>query len=637
MPRRSVAEFRKSGPLAACPGAARHSTCVDRNSSEPSLIQIFISQSPFKALTHTLTGFVLVLAWPMAANATIPYEVDFVPTTDEALDSALEATSQLATLKDREPDSEAALRSRAAADRDRLNEVARSFGYYDDTIDIRIDVTARPAKVTVTVAPGPRYILAKVAVIGAGGIPLPAASPGIAPADIGLEIGQPAAAAPVADANGKIERAFQKNGFPFARIVQRKVVVDHGSHQMEVTYEVDPGIRARFGPTVIDGLEALDPAYVRRRLHWVPGDLYDVAQVDKTRDALVASNLFSTVRIAPADKPDSSGAVSMDARLTERPPRSVSAGASYASTEGVSVNAAWEHRNLFGEAEDLKLSLVVGQEESSARAEFRKPDFAGDDWDLVTSLAFEDEHAIAYTSKREHLSGGLEYTGLGQIAIGGSLALEHGIIDDFGLQQHYTLIGIPLYARRDTTDDLLNPTKGDREAVSITPYTDPLRTQLTFLSSRVKGSLYQRLGPSDRYILAAYGAIASTFGINLNDLPKDKRWYAGGGGSVRGYGFQLAGPLGSHDQPLGGLSSIEMGIELRYKLTETIGIVPFIDAGNVYASELPDPSRRLFIGTGIGVRYYTGLGPIRLDLATPLHGRNVDRQIQIYVGLGQAF
>jgi translocation and assembly module TamA len=579
----------------------------------------------------------LAFAVPSIAYAAVPYEVEFVPTADDALNSAVKDASQLESLADKEPDSEATLRSRAATDRDRLNQVARAYGYYDANIDIRINTKDRPAKATVTVAPGEQYVLASVAIEGVGGRPLPPGSPGIDPADIDLKIGGPALAAPVAAANAKIERAFQKKGFPFARLAQRKVTVDHGTRRMEVRYQVDPGPSALFGPTTVSGLTDLDQAYVQRRLEWRMGEIYDLGLVDKTRDSLVASNLFSTVSVAPAEKLDPKGAVPMLIDLTERPPRSVSAGASYASTEGVSVNASWEHRNLFGDAEDLKLSLIGGQEESAARAEFRKPDYWGKGWDLVSSLAAVDEHAIAYTSKRARLFGGVEYKGFNQIALGGGIAFEHGLIDDFGFQQHYTLIGIPLYARRDTSDDLLNPSRGDREEIQITPYTDPLRSRLTFLSGKLKGSIYRQLGPSDRYILAAYGAVGATFGVDLNDLPKDKRWYAGGGGSVRGYGFQLAGPLGSHDQPLGGLSSLEMGIELRYKLTRTIGIVPFLDAGNVYASELPDPSRRLFIGTGIGVRYYTGIGPIRLDLATPLRSRNVDRPIQIYVGLGQAF
>ena len=327
----------------------------------------------------------------------------------------------------------------------------------------------------------------------------------------------------------------------------------------------------------------------------------------------------------------------MDVNVTERPPRSVAVGGSYASTEGVAFNASWEHRNLFGEAEDLKFGILVGQEDSALTADFRKPDIFGVNWDLISNITVGKEDAIAYTSDSERTSTGLEYRGFQNIVIGAGISLEHATITYYELQQRYVLVGIPVYLKRDGTDDLLNPMIGSRESITITPYTDPGRTQLTFITGKATASYYQRVGDGDRYVIAVLGALGATAGVSLDELPKDKRYYAGGGGSVRGYGFQLAGPLGTHEEPIGGLSSAEASLELRYKLTQTIGIVPFVDAGNVYDTSFPDLRKRLFIGAGIGARYYTGLGPLRLDIAAPLHRRNGDRPLQIYVSLGQAF
>jgi translocation and assembly module TamA len=584
-----------------------------------------------------LPGLVLAFCAWGGARAEIPYEVTFTPTGDDQLDSALEDASQLSALSGRTPDSEATLRSRAADDRDRMNAVARAFGYYDDDVKIAIDAKAKPAKVTVTVTPGPRYVLAAVEVVPAPGAPLPPNAPVVTPAEIGLKLGAPALAAPVAGGDDKIERVFRERSFPFARVTQRKVVVDHGTHEMRVTYTIVPGASAVFGPTQFAGLETVGQDYVARRLRWTEGQPYDIRLVDKTKDSLVASNLFSTVQVEPQQQTVDPAVTPMSVDVTERPPRTVAGEISYASTEGISGTATWEHRNLFGEAEDLKLSLIIGQEDSGVTADFRRPDMLGVGWDLVSQIKIDKEDANAYTSDGERLFGGFEYKGFQEIALGFGLALEHATITDYELQQRYTLVGIPLYAKRDASDDLLNPTKGDREGITITPYTDPARTDLSFISMRINGSYYLRLGDTDRYVLAAMGAIGSTVGISLDELPKDKRFYVGGGGSVRGYGFQRAGPLGPHDEPVGGLSSTEASLELRYKLTETIGLVPFVDAGNVYDTAFPDLSKRVFIGAGFGVRYYTGLGPLRLDLATPLHQREGDAPIQIYVSLGQAF
>jgi translocation and assembly module TamA len=571
------------------------------------------------------------------ARAEVPYEVTFAPTGDDALDSAIEEASQLSALTDHPPDSDAALRSRVSDDKGRINAVARSLGYYDDTVEITTDMKASPVKVTVTVTPGPQYLLAKVTVIGAGGKPLPLGSPVTTTEDLKLEIGKPAIAAPVATANGLIEHKFQEHGFPFAHIARRIVTIDHRTYEMTVVYEVDPGPAALFGPTRITGLEDVREAYVDRRLRWETGQPYDVTLLEKTRDALVASNLFSTVEIK-AEKIEDINVAPMSVDVTERPPRSVAAGVSYASSEGVSANVTWEHRNLFGEAEDLKFGLLVGQELSAATADFRKPDMFGIGWDLVSNITIDKETTDAYDSKGGRISAGFEYKAFEHIAFGAGLSLEHARISDYEIQQHYTLVGIPAYVRRDATDDLLNPTTGDREALNVTPYTDPTGSSgLTFLSGKLTGSIYQRLGDTDEFVVALLGAVGATLGVSLEDLPKDKRFYVGGGGSVRGYAFQHAGPIGIHDDPVGGLSSFETSLELRYKLTETIGLVPFVDAGSVYDTSFPDLSKRLFIGAGLGVRYYTGLGPLRLDVAAPLHRRGGDHPFQLYVSLGQAF
>ncbi len=588
------------------------------------------------ARPRLIFGLLLTLAVCGAARAEVRYEVTFNPTGDDRLDGALEDASQLEGLSDKPPDSDAALRSRAADDRERFNAVARAYGYYDNTVDIAIDSKASPVKITVTVVSGPQYLLGSVTVVGVDGKMLPAGVPSITTTSLGLDPGTPAYSAPVAAANARIERAFRAKAYPFASVKSRKVTIDHGTHVMTVVYYLDPGPTAAFGQTSIKGLEDVHEDYVRRHLGWTAGESYNVDKVEKTRDQLIASNLFSTVAIN-TEKGPNPDITPMEVDLTERLPRSIAAGASYASTEGVAFNASWEHRNLFGEAESLKFSIVAGQEDKAVTAEFRKPDIFGVGWDFLSTATVGKEDANAYASEGYKWFNGFEYKLVQNVVIGAGLSFEHATISDFELRQHYTLIGIPFYLKHDGSDDLLNPTTGDREAFTITPYTDPGRTSLSFITGRLSGSYYHRLGSSDRYVIAVLGALGATAGVSLDAMPKDKRYYAGGGGSVRGYGFQRAGPIDIHDTPAGGLSSAEASLEFRYKLTETIGIVPFLDAGNVYDTNFPDLGKRVFLGAGIGARYYTGLGPLRFDVAAPLHRRSGDRPFQIYVSLGQAF
>ena len=332
------------------------------------------------------------------ARAEVPYDVTFNPTGDDRLDSALEDASQLEALSDKAPDSDAALRSRAAEDKDRFNAVARAYGYYDSTIDVAIDSKSSPVKITVTVTPGPQYLLGSVTVVAVDGKPLPASVPSITAENLDLVPGNAAYSAPVAAGNAKIERIFRARAYPFASVKTRKVTIDHGTHLMTVVYFLDPGPTASFGATGIKGLEDVHEDYIRRHLGWQAGQPYDVDKVEKTRDQLIASNLFSTVAIT-TEKGPVPDITPMEVDVTERLPRSIAAGASYASTEGIAFNASWEHRNLFGEAEDLKFSIVAGQEDKAITGEFRKPDIFGVGWDFLSTATVGKEDANAYTSE----------------------------------------------------------------------------------------------------------------------------------------------------------------------------------------------------------------------------------------------
>ncbi|HZT51086.1 MAG TPA: BamA/TamA family outer membrane protein, partial [Stellaceae bacterium] len=358
--------------------------------------------------------------------------------------------------------------------------------------------------------------------------------------------------------------------------------------------------------------------------------------VEATRQELVRSGLFSSVRIDHADAPDASGAVAMTIAVIEGPPRSVGAGAGYNTNIGVGGQTYWEHRNLFGEGEDLRISAGAAQKQLGLAATFRRPDVIARKIDLLADAELLKETTDAYRSRRWRGYVGLEDLRQPPYTVGGGISLERAHLTETSRDENYLLLGVPLYLRRDTTDDLLDPTVGTRTTLAATPYHGLLNRNLNFLSSRVEARGYQRIGGSDRYVLAGYAALGSIVGEGLQGIPADKRLYAGGAGSVRGYGYQRAGPLDSSDVPIGGRSSLEFGGEFRYRLTQTIGLVPFVDAGNVYPTNLPNRAS-LFYGAGLGLRYYTVIGPIRLDLAFPIGKRPSDSAVQVYISIGQAF
>ena len=398
---------------------------------------------------------------------------------------------------------------------------------------------------------------------------------------------------------------------------------------MEVTYTLDPGPVERFGPLAITGLERLESGYVEGRIRWQRGAVYDEAKVEETRRALIASGLFSTVRITPLADPDDPGDVRMTVDATERLHRSIGVGLAYNTSQGFGARAFWENRNLFGNAENLRLSAEVGQQIDAFRANFRRPDFLAVDQDFLATAEIANDTPVAYNSRRELATAGIERR-LDRWLTGGlSLLAEKANVTQLanvpGMgTQRYELTGLPAYIKLDQTDNLLNPTTGYRAQLSVTPARTFSGSRLTFATNLLAGSTYWALGDEQRTVLAGKLALGSLDGAPLFQLPADQRIYAGGGGSIRPYGWQLAGPLAPNKDPIGGRSSLVLNLEARIKITETIGVVPFVDAGSYYESPVPQLGRTLLYGVGIGARYYTAFGPLRLDLATPLHKRSAD-------------
>jgi len=574
-----------------------------------------------------------------AIGADVNYRAEIIGVEDSDLANLLDKVSELKTLEDKLPASEEALRRRADRDLGRLADAAHSLGYWDAGFSYEVDTGAEPAKVTVKVEPGPLYHVGSVTVQGPDGQPLVIPNEPKLP----LKPGDPARTAPVVATETALLAALGDSGHPFAKVEDRRVEIDRGTRTMDVTYALDPGPVMHFGPVAITGLERLNPAYVEGRVRWQGGEIYDASKVDETRRALIETGLFSTVQITPTADPEHPGEARMTIDATERVHRTIGAGLAYNTTQGFGARAFWENRNLFGNAENLRLSAEVGQQLDVFRANFRRPDFLAVDQDFLATAEVANDTPVAYNSRRELATAGIERRVDRWLTAGLSLLAEKSNVTQLANvtpmtgTQHYELAGVPAYLKLDETDNLLNPTTGYRAQLNVTPAHTFSGSHLTFSTNLMSGSTYWALGSEQRAVLAGKLALGSLDGAALSQLPSDQRIYAGGGGSVRPYGYLMAGPLAPNNVPIGGRSSLVLNLEARIKITETIGIVPFVDAGSYYESPLPQLGRTPLFGVGLGARYYTAFGPLRLDLATPLHKRSGDSPIQVYISLGQAF
>jgi translocation and assembly module TamA len=457
-------------------------------------------------------------------------------------------------------------------------------------------------------------------------------------AELGLEIGQPARAQAVVAAQAALLKALAEQGYPLAKVRDRQVVVDHAAHSMRVDLVVSAGPLCRFGPVVVTGLERLDESWVRNRLTWQAGERFSVAPMERLRKRLVESRLFSSVKLSTAETaaPDGSLPITLDLREADR--RSIGTGLSWASSEGFGARAWWEHRNLLGGGERLRAEATASQIRNALDLSARAPDLAAPDVDGIAAMTAEEQRTEAYVTRTVGGSAGLEWMVSETWRLSASGAVERTFEERENRRNNYTLVSFPLEARQDTSDDLLDPTRGNRLRVQVRPFVEALGGTVGFTRIEVGDSHYLQVLDRPRLILAGWGRFGTITGAGLDQIPADKRFYVGGGGSVRAFGYQMAGPLDAAGDPSGGLSALAFGAEMRLKLTDTIGIAPFVEAGNAYEERLPRPGDGLRWGAGLGLRYHTPIGPVRADIAFPINRRpGIDDAYQVYLSLGQAF
>lgn len=571
------------------------------------------------------------------AGAGLDYDVRFEGEMDDQLVALLRHNSLLVSLADKLPPSRAALEKRARADLERLDTALRSEAYYDATLSYDLDTSASPIVVVVSIETGVLYLLADFAIHYTDQRP---DSP--RPSDlenIGLYVGMAARAPMIRDAERRLIRRLGEVGFPFAVIKDRKIVVDHDETTLSVALEVEAGPSVTFGPVEVAGVGAVEPDYIRLLLGWQAGERYDQRKVDASLEALRATNLFASVRIDPKDRPPVDGPVEMRVEVEERAARSVGGGVSWSTAEGFLGELFWEHRNLYGRNETLRLTGRVGELEQGSGIRLTKPNFVHVDQTGTAGVEAKNHETDAFHERSISASIGLDRRSkkIWRTGLGG--AVEYLDIDetDEPEARQFLLFSLPASVTRDTSNDPLDPTAGSRLTLALTPSLGTVEQNIYFLTGSAAVAGYRALDEDARFVLAGRLKLGSILSKARTDIPASKRFFAGGGGSVRGYAFQSIGPLDAQDDPIGGRSLIETNLELRVKLTDTIGIVPFLDGGAVYKGVLPSANEDFQVAAGIGFRYFTEFVPLRLDIAFPLNPRGIDDLFEFYISLGQAF
>ncbi len=556
----------------------------------------------------------------------------------------------------------AQIAARAREDEALAIRILRSEGYYDGTAVAAIEqVPEQPGQVRVvlTAVPGDRYTFGEISLAGAETVP-----PGLAREALPLKTGDPIIAANVEGAEASILLRLPEQGYPFAEIGMRDLLLDPETDRGDYTLPVTPGPRASFGGYTTEGDLAFDAEHVGVLARFERGELYDRRKVDDLREAMVATGLFSTVSAEPVRTgevgPDGTEYVNIVVRQDAGPPRSLTGSAGYNTGEGLRVEAAWEHRNLFPPEGALRAAAVAGTQEQSVNFSFRRSNAGKRDRTVLALMEAGRRDYAGFRGYTARLQGLIsrESTPIWQKrwtwAYGAELiATNESQFREprLRLSDAYFIGGLIGQLGHDRSDSLLNPTKGFRLLGRTNPEISLGNGTQPYIRNLIEGSTYYPVG--EKLVVAGRARFGSIFGIGRDELAPSRRLYAGGGGSVRGFGFQELGPKtiitnpkfdpADPDEkdpptlaiPTGGRSLTEFALEGRYRFGN-YGVVGFIDAGQVTAESTPGFSDLRF-GVGIGGRLYTNFGPLRVDVATPIGRRQGESRIAMYISIGQAF
>ena len=587
-----------------------------------------------------------------------PYTLDFtVAGDDEDLTRALRNASALVRDEERAPPGTAGLLARARGDYARILAALYAQGRYGGVINIEVqgqpvqelrpDIELPdPVPVSVTVDPGPLFRFGAIRIDGLPATPLTEEDEeALELDDWVLTTGEEARSGAILETEGRLIEFWRQRGHPTARVPTREIVADHRTQRVDVVLGVEPGPPADFGVVQVAGTERMETDFVQWMTGVRPGEPFDPDALRRARERLQRLGVFSSVAIEEAEAVGPDGILPVTFRVSERKLRVIGAGAAYSTIDGALLEAYWMHRNLFGRAESLRIEGAVsriGAEDDlqeginySAAATFRKPGVFTPDTDLTAVLAARREYVDTYESRIVEASVGLEHRFSDELTGAAAVRLERSRVEDPLGTNDYLILSLPTRLEYDGRDERLDPTEGLRGTLEAEPLFEFERGTIALIT-RGTASAYRGFGEDDRVVLAGRGSLGTIIGASLEDLPANRRFLLGGGGSIRGYEYRSIGPR-LDGEVVGGLSFWETSLEARIRVTERIGVVPFIDAGAAYLEPFPDFSEDIRVGAGVGLRYYTGLGPIRLDVAVPLTRESGDPSIAFYVGLGQSF
>lgn len=562
---------------------------------------------------------------------------------DDDLRSTLTAASLSLSLVENGADAPQDYVAAARADYRRLLTGLYAEGYYGGVISIRVDGVeaaqidpliprATVRTVVLSVDPGPRFTFGRTQVAPlAPATALPEA----------FATGQTARSSVVGDAAEASVDAWRAEGHALAAPGTQTITARHDDRALDVAIAIEPGPRLSFGRVSVSGNEAVRTERVLA-IAGLPDGTFDPAVITRAETNLRRTGAFTSATVIEAETAEGT-TLPLTLSVVEQAPRRVGAGIEYSSVSGLTLSGFWMHRNLLGGAERLRIEGEVtgisggtGGLDYTLGATFLRPATFRQDVDFYANTTLTRLDEPSFFQRDFSVETGIIRRLRDDVILEYGIGYATGEVEDSFGTRTYSLFSLPIEGTIDRRDDAFDPTRGYYANLEIAPFVG-LKDTGTGVRVIGDGRIYRSFGEEDRVTLAARGQFGSVIGAEVDEVPASYLFYSGGGGSVRGQPYQsLAVDLGN-GRETGGTSFFATQLEARVDVNDTYGLVGFYDAGFVGTDALPFDNGDWHAGAGLGLRYNTGIGPIRLDLATPVTGDNAGQRLEVYIGIGQAF
>jgi translocation and assembly module TamA len=574
--------------------------------------------------------FWIILLVPIWLTAgVINYSVYFIGIDDREVLKNLKASSDLTTLKNRPPSSVNTLKFRAESDIPQLLKVLHAHGYYDATVTTRVDDFDGKATVYVMIQPGPVYTIDHFQITLE-----PDTCAALTMEAIGIEIGMPAIAGHILEAEQKILNILADHAHPLAVIEKRDMKADGKTKTISIDLMIHSGPEVRFGSSEYLGLRRVKPELLKKKTAWQEGDLYESALVEKTQKSLLDTGVFSSVLITRAS---ANTLAPMKIEVTESKHRSINIGASYQTFFGPGLTFGWENRNVGGMGRRLTLQGDITKKAQSGIATFFVPDLFRLNQDFVTHAQAMYESIYPYDQKSYSLTGRVERRIGTAYRVSLGMKLDHVIVSKSVDNGTFTVLEGPLYFRWSSASDLLNPIRGATLEYRLVPSLNFTKPAQFYIYQAITYAFYWPLVKSGKFVIAQQIIVEDIWSQHLDATPVPKRILGGTEQELRGYRYRSVSPLDGR-RPIGGRFGTFYTFEARWRMSKTIGLVPFFDIGNVHLNYIPTLDGKWFKSAGLGIRYFTFLGPLRVDIAFPLDRRHgIDPLYRFLVSIGQTF